>query len=315
VRIANLGLLLAAGVSLSLAAVDVTSPGFQAFATDLRDLVPETERATLAEATYADGTGDQYHPSGEAPGITPAEADIALGASFEVEMTAAVSSAEAEPGGILNCTTGGTVCSTMKAGQLPGTSFHGYAGMMRAPLLPGAGRRVEFGVAAFDETPRDGRPAAAWEAIPEFRGDYFHGSNVTWTMLSESGEPFRLLRLEYGPGDAGFLAAPTDAVAIIHGSAWAILIPSTEWEGTVNGRLYVFRADGEDFAPATTVVDTFPDIFEPALPSAGRPTIALTQTPSRGLPTGWLIALGGGVLLALALGALLIRRGRRGRSG
>ncbi len=306
VRIANLGLLLAAGLSLSLGAIDLTSPGFIAFAADLGDLVPDTERAALAAATDDDGTGDQYHPSGEAPGITPPDSDIVLGASFKFEMTEA---------GILNCGTGGTVCSATRAGEPVGTSFHGYAGMMDAPPVPGTGKRIEFGVVAFDESPRDGRPAAAWEAIPEFRGDNFRGSNVAWTLLSENGAPYTLFRLEYGPGDAGFLSAPTDAIAIVRGSAWAILVPSGEWDGTINSRLYVFRADGDDFAPATTVVDTYPDIFEPALPSAGRPTIALSSVPSRGLPTGSLIALGAGVLLVLALGPWLARRRRRARPG
>lgn len=310
VRTAKLGLILAAGLSL-LAAVDPGSPQFATFAADLRDLVPDAERAALAEATDADATGDQYHPSGEAPGITPPETDIALGASFEVEITAAVSAA----GGIFNCDSNGTLCSTTRAGLPPGTSFHAYAGTMRAPPLPGTAKRIEFGVAAFDETPRDNRPAAAWEAIPEFRGDNFHGSNVVWTLLSENGAPFTLFRLEYGLGDAGFLAAPTDATAIVRGSAWAILVPSAEWEGTVNGRLYVFRADGGDFAAQSSVVDTYPDIFDPAVPSAGRPTIALSSTPSRGLPPGSLLALGAGALAALALGAWLVRRGRRARSG
>jgi len=77
----------------------------------------------------------------------------------------------------------------------------------------------------------------------------------------------------------------------------------------------VFRADGGDFAPATSVVDTYPDIFEPAQPSAGRPTIGLSSTPSRGLPTGSLVALGGVALLLLALGGWLVKRRRRGGSG
>ena len=314
-RIANLGPLLAAGLSLSLAAIDPGSPQFDTFAADLRDLVPEDQRGTLAEATDADGAGDQYHPSGEQPGITPPDADIALGASFELEMTEAVAAVELGSGGLLHCNTDGTVCSTDRAGLPAGTSFHAYAGTMHAPSLPATGRRIEFGVAAFDETPRDTRPAAAWEAIPEFRGDNFRGSNVVWNLLSETGAPYRLFRLEYGPGDAGFLAAPTDAVAIIRGSAWAILVPRAEWEGTVNGRLYVFRADGGDFAPETSVVDTYPDIFEPAQPSAGRPTIGLSSTPSRGLPTGSLVALGGVALLLLALSGWLVKRRRRGGSG
>jgi hypothetical protein len=189
---------------------------------------------------------------------------------------------------------------------------------MRAPLVPGAGKRFEFGVVAFDATPRDGRPAAAWEAIPEFPGDYFHGSNVAWTLLSEAGEPFRLLRIEYGPGDAGFLAAPTDAIAIIRGSAWAILVPSGEWDGTVNSRQYVFQAAGSHFAAESSVVDTYPDIFEPASSSAGRPTIALSSAPSRGFPTGMLVAFGIVALLVLAIGGWLVRRGlpaRRARPG
>jgi hypothetical protein len=305
-----LGIVASAGPAT---AVDVACPEFEAFAENLHDLVPDDQRGTLAEATDLDGAGDQYHPSGEEPGITPPEADIALGATFEVEMAAAVSSAEAGPGGILNCASGGTVCSTQRAGEPPGRSFHAYAGTMRAPLVPSTGKRTEFGVAAFDETPHDGRPAAAWEAIPEFSGDFFQGSNVAWTLLSENGEPYRLLRLEYGPGDAGFLAAKTDAIAIVRESAWLILIPKSEWDGTISGRLYVFRADGRDFAPATSVVDTYPDIFEPAQPSAGRPTIALLSTRSRGLSTGWLVALGGGVLLVLALGGWLVLRRRPAR--
>lgn len=304
-RIVNLALL-AAGLSLSLGAIDVTRPEFAAFATNLRDLVAEDQRGTLAAATDDDGTGDQYHPSGEAPGITPPDADIVLGASFKVEMTEA---------GMLDCGTGGTVCSATRAGGPVGTSFHGYAGSMDAPPAPATGKRIEFGVVAFDDTPRDGRPAAAWEAIPEFRGDFFHGSNVTWTLLSENGAPYTLFRLEYGPGDAGFLSAPTDAIAIVRGSAWAILVPSPEWGGTISSRLYAFRADGDDFAPATTVVDTYPDIFEPALPSAGRPTIVLSSVPSRGPPVGWILALAGGVVVVLALGPWLARRRRRVRSG
>jgi hypothetical protein len=309
VRTANPLLLLAAGVSLSLAAIDPGSPDFLTFATDLRDLVPEDQRATLAEATDADGAGDQYHPSGEEPGIRPPEVDIVLGASFEVDLTAGVSTG----GGILNCDSGGTLCSASRAGLPAGMRFHAYAGAMQAPPQPGPGKRIEFGVAAFDETPRDERPAAAWEAIPEFRGDNFQGSNVVWTLVSESGAPFTLFRLEYGPGDAGFLAAPTDAIAVVRGSSWAILIPAAEWKGTVNGRLYVFRADGGGFAAQTSVVDTYPDIYEPALPSAGRPTIALTSTPSRGLSAEALVALGIVALLVLGLGGWLITRGRRRR--
>jgi hypothetical protein len=225
-----------------------------------------------------------------------------------------VAAAGGQSGGILHCDSDGTVCSPARAGLPAGLAFHVYAGTTAAPLVPVAGRRVEFGVVGFDETPRDARPAAAWEAIPEFRGDFFQGSNVTWTLLSENGEPFRLLRLEYGPGDAGFLAAPTDAVAILRGSAWAILVPRAEWEGTVSSRLYTFRADGDDFAPATTVADTYPDIFEPALPSTGRPTIVLASMPSRGLPTAVLLALGLAALLAVAIATLLVTRRRRARS-
>ncbi|MDQ2965347.1 MAG: hypothetical protein M3R57_05825, partial [Chloroflexota bacterium] len=247
------------------------------------------------------------------PGIAPAEVDIALAASFGVEMTAAVASGETGRGGILNCGSGGTVCSTARAGQLVGTSFHAYAGTMRAPLLPRAGQRLEFGVVAFDESPRDGRPAEAWEAIPEFPGDFFQGSNVAWTLVSESGEPYRLFRLEYGPGEAGFLAAPTDAIAIVRGSAWAILVPISEWEGTVTGRLFVFRADGGDTSPETSVVDTYPDIFEPAQPSAGTPTIAIELTPSRGPSVGWLVAGAGAGLLLLVFGAWVVARRRVAR--
>jgi hypothetical protein len=315
VRTARLALLLAAGMSLSVGAIDAGSTKFATFAADLHDIVSDDQRGMLAEATDADGAGDQYHPSGAEPGIRPPEADLALGASFELEMTAAVAAAEAGSGGILRCDSDGTVCSPARAGEPFGTEFHAYAGTMAAPLVPGSGRRVEFGVVGFDETPRDARPAAAWEAIPEFRGDFFQGSNVTWTLLSENGERFRLLRLEYGPGDAGFLAAPTDAIALLRGSAWAILVPRAEWEGTVNSRLYTFRADGDDFAPATTVVDTYPDIFEPALPSAGRPTILLASTASRGFPTGSLVGLGIAALLAVLIGAWLVRRGRRTGSG
>jgi hypothetical protein len=75
----------------------------------------------------------------------------------------------------------------------------------------------------------------------------------------------------------------------------------------------VFRADGGDFAAQASVVDTYPAIFEPAQPSAGRPTIALASTPSRGLPTEAIVALGVGALLVLGLGGWLIMRGRRGR--
>jgi hypothetical protein len=305
-------MMLAAGMSLSLAAVDVGGAQFATFAGDLRDLVSDDQRATLAEATDADGAGDEYHPSGEEPGIRPPEADIALGASFELEMTAAVAAAEAGSGGFLHCDTDGTVCSPTRAGAPVGITFHAYAGTVAAPLQPRAGRRLEFGVVGFDESPRDNRPAAAWEAIPEFRGDFFHGSNVAWTLLSENGERFRLLRLEYGPGDAGFLAAPTDAVAILRGSTWAILVPSAEWEGTDSSRLYAFLAEGGDFSPASSVVDTYPDIFEPALPSAGRPTIAHASGPSRGLPTGTLIALGIAAGLVLGVGVWLVRRARSG---
>lgn len=301
-RIANPGLLLAAGLSLSLAAVGVTSPDFEAFARDLGDLVPEAQRATLAEATALDGSDDQYHPSGEEPGIAPPETDIALAASFA-----------AETGSSLDCQSEGILCSPARAGQPAGTSFHAYAGMMRAPLVPRTGQRLEFGVVALDESPRDGRPAEAWEAIPEFPGDFFQGSNVAWTLVSENGEPFRLFRLEYGPGDAGFLAAPTDAIAVLRGSAWAILVPASEWDGTVSGRLITFRADGGDLSPETSVVDTYPDISEPARPSAGSPTITVEWRPS-GDSTVWFAAgAAAGLGLALILGALLIARRRRAR--
>jgi hypothetical protein len=285
-----------------LVAVEVTSPEFEAFAAELSDLVPVDQRSTLAGATDPDGIEDQYHPSGEEPGITPPEADIVLGASFGLETTDLVS-----------CDANGAVCSAARAGLPVGTSFHVYAGTMRAPLMPGTGKRVEFGVVAFDETPADGRPAAAWEAIPEFRGDYFQGSNVAWTMVSENGEPFRLFRLEYGPGDAGFLTANTDAIAIIRGSAWAILVPAAEWEGTLTSRFYVFRANGGDTSPGTSAVDTYPDIFEPAQPSAGRPTMRVVGILAEGSSTKWLIGLGGVVLL-LAVGGWLVLR-RLGRPG
>ena len=296
-RIANLALVLAAALSL-LAAVDRATPAFDAFANELRELVPDDQRSALAQATDADGTDDHYHPSGEEPGIAPPEADIALAASFDA----------VGGNGFLDCDSEGTLCASDRAGLPTGTSFHVYAGTMQAPPRPLAGKRVEFGVAAFDASPRDGRPAAAWEAIPEFSGDNFQGSNVVWTILSENGAPYALFRLEYGPGDAGFLAAPTDAIGIVRGSAWAILVPTAEWEGTVNGRLFSFRADGEDFAPPTTVVDTYPDIFEPALPSAGRPTIAIAVSPARGLPLGWIV-FAAGIALVAVLGAwLLVRR-------
>lgn len=298
-RIATLALVLAAALSL-LAAVDRATPAFDAFANELRELVPDDQRSALAQATDADGIDDHYHPSGEEPGIAPPEADIALAASFEA----------VGGNGILDCDSEGTVCASDRAGLPPGTTFHAYAATMQAPPRPVTGKRVEFGVAAFDESPRDGRPAAAWEAIPEFRGDNFQGSNVVWTILSENGAPYALFRLEYGPGDAGFLAAPTDAIGIVRGSAWAILVPTAEWEGTVNGRFFSFRADGEDFAPPTTVVDTYPDIFEPALPSAGGPTIAIAVSPAavRGLHPAWIVA-GVAVALVAGLGAwLLVRR-------
>lgn len=300
-RIATLALVLAAAL-IFLAAVDGTTRAFDAFATELRELIPDDQRSALAQATDADGIDDHYHPSGEEPGIAPPEADIALAASFEAR----------DVNGILDCARDGAVCASDRAGLPPGTTFHAYAATMQAPPRPVTGKRVEFGVAGFDESPRNGRPAAAWEAIPEFRGDNFRGSNVVWTILSENGAPYALVRLEYGPGDAGFLAAPTDAVAIVRGSAWVILIPTAEWEGTVNGRLFSFRADGEDFAPPTTVVDTYPDIFEPALPSAGRPTIALAGTPARALPVVWIVAVVA-VALVAGLGAWLL--GRRRRSG
>jgi len=221
---------IAGGLAGPLAAVDVTSPDFASFAADLRDLVPDGQQAALAGATKSDGADDHFHPSGEDPGITTPESDIGLAASFGVEIASPAAAAASGAGGILNCDTDGSLCSTTRAGLPAGTSFQAYAGTTRAPLVPSAGKRVEFGVAAFDETPRDGRPAAAWEAIPEFRGDFFHGSNVAWTLLSEDGEPFRLMRLEYGPGDAGFLASTTDAVAILRGSSWMILIPQAEWD-------------------------------------------------------------------------------------
>ena len=300
-RIANLALVLVAALSL-LAAVDLATPGFDAFANELRELVPDDQRQALAQATDADGTDDHYHPSGEEPGIVPPEADIALAASFD-----AVGGS-----GVLDCDSDGTVCAADRAGLPPGTTFHAYAATMQALPRPVAGKRVEFGVAAFDESPRDGRPAAAWEAIPEFRGDNFQGSNVVWTILSENGAPYALFRLEYGPGDAGFLAAPTDAIGIVRGSAWAILVPTPEWEGTLNSRHFSFRADGADFAPLTTVVDTYPDIFEPALPSAGRPNITISATPARGIALGW-IGFAAGIALVAGLGAwLLVRRRRSG---
>lgn len=309
---AAIAALLVAPLVADVAAVEVTRPGFDAFAKDLRDLVPDDQRDALAAATGADGSEDQYHPSGQRPGITPPESDIALGASFEVDMTAAVSSAEAGSGGILNCASSGTVCSATREGQPAGTSFHVYAAAMRAPLAAAAGKRIEFGVVGLDQTPRDGRPSEGWEAIPEFPGDFFIGSNVGWTLLSENGEPYRLFRLEYGPGDPGFLAAPTDAVAIVRGSAWAILVPTAEWDGTVSDRFIVFRADGGDSSPETSVVDTYPDIFDAPRRSTTEPTIALVSTPSRGLPTGWLVGLGAGVLV-LVVGAWLVMRSRRGR--
>jgi len=310
---ATIAALLVAPLAAEVAAVEVTSPGFEAFATDLRDLVPEAQSAALAKGTHADGADDQYHPSGQRPGITPPESDIALGASFDIEMTAAVSSSEAGSGGILNCASGGTVCSASREGQPAGTSFHVYAGSTRAPLVPGAGKRVEFGVVGLDQTPRDGRPSEGWEAIPEFPGDFFIGSNVGWTLLSANGEAFRLLRLEYGPGDPGFLAAPTDAVAIVRGSSWAILVPKAEWDGTVSDRQFVFLADRGDTSPETSVVDTYPDIFDAPNRATGEPTITIESTPPRGLPAGLLAALGAGVLVLVVAGAWLALRSRRGR--
>jgi hypothetical protein len=298
-------------LAVNAAAVDVAAPGFEAFARELGDLVPIDQRAMFAAATEPDSTGDQYHPSGRPPGITPAESDFSLGASFVVEMADAVSSAESGSGGILNCETNGNVCSSTGQGRPSGTTFHAYAGMMGAPLVPAAGKRLEFGVAALDESPRDGRPSEGWEAIPEFPGAFFQGSHVAWTLLSEDGEPFRLMRLEYGPGDPGFLAAPSDAIAMVRGSAWAILVPAAEWEGTVTDRLYVFRADDEDFAPETSVVDTYPDIAAAASPSGGRPTIAISTAPDRGPAAGQLVAIGAVALVALVGGWILVRRRHR----
>lgn len=305
----------AGGTAGPLGAIEVTDPQFAAFAAELRDLVADSQRPALAGATEADGAGDLFHPSGEDPGIAAPDADIGLAASFDVEMTAAVAAAATGPGGILNCDTDGTVCSTMRAGQPAGTSFRAYAGAMRSPLTPDAGKRLELGIAVFDESPRDGRPAAAWEAIPEFRGDYFHGSNLAWTLLSESGDPFRLMRLEYGPGDAGFLAAKTDAVAIVRGSAWTILVPRAEWAGTVNGRHYAFRADGGNFDPATSAVDTYPDIFDPPKVWPVGPPITVESTTAGNVLPGWLVpgAVAGVGLALLIAGWLIVGRRRRGR--
>lgn len=304
----------AGGTPAPLDAVEATDPEFAAFAAELGDLVPDSQRAALAAATEADGAGDLFHPSGEAPGIAAADVDLGLVASFDIEMPADVAATAAGPGGILSCETDGTVCSALRAGQPAGTSFGAYAGSMRAPLTPAAEKRLEFGVAVFDETPRDGRPAAGWEAIPEFPGDFFQRSNLAWTLLSEDGEPLRLMRLEYGPGDAGFLAAKTDAVAILRGSAWMILVPKSEWDGTVSSRHYSFRADGGSFEPATSAVDTYPDIFDPATPSAEAPTIAIESTVVRSAFSGWLVpgALAA-VGLALLVAGWIVGRRRRGR--
>lgn len=313
----SLALLVGAGAAVTaprLAAVDAADPGFAAFAGELRDLVPDGQRAALAGATEADGAGDLFHPSGEVAGIAAADADLGLVASFDIEMPPDVVATAAGPGGIFNCETDGTVCSTSRAGRPAGTSFRAYAAAMRAPPTPQVGKRLEIGVAVFDESPRDGRPAAAWEAIPEFPGDFFQGSNLAWTLLSEDGEPLRLMRLEYGPGDAGFLAAKTDAVAIIRGSAWMILVPKSEWDGTISSRHYSFRADGGNFEPATSAVDTYPDIFDPATASADAPTIAIGSTAVRGAFSGWLIpaALATVGIALLVVGSIVGRR-RRGR--
>jgi hypothetical protein len=303
-----------AGAAEPTAAVDATDPAFASFAADVSDLVPDDQRPTLATATEADGEGDLFHPSGEEPGISPPDADIAVAASFEVEMSPAAASTAAGPDGILNCDTDGTICSPMRLGQLAGTSFHAYAGAMRAPPTPAAGSRLELGVVAFDESPRDGRPAAAWEAIPEFGGDYFRGSNVSWTLLSEDGAPFRLMRLEYGPGDAGFLAAETGAVAIIRGSSWIILVPRSEWAGTVTSRHYAFHAQGDSIDAATSAVDTYPEIADSAAPSAGAPTMSLESATVRVAPTVWLLPVGLALagLALLGVGWLAGRRRRQG---
>lgn len=305
----------AGGTAGPLAAVDAADPLFASFARELGYLVADGQRPALAAATEADAPRDLYHPSGEEPGFSSPYVDIGHVASFELAMTADVAASAADSGGILNCDTDGTICSAMRAGEPAGTSFHAHIGEIQAPVEPRTGIRQEYGVVVFDTSPRDGRPAAAWEAIPEFAGDYFQGANVSWTVLSEDGEAFRLHRLEYAPGDAGFLAAKTDAVAIVRGSTWTILVPAAEWDGVENSRLYAFRAEGGNFEPATSAVDTFPDIFDSPKASAGAPTIVLATAPSRGLPTGSLVALGIGALLVLAIGGWLVRRGRLARSG
>jgi hypothetical protein len=309
---------MAGGTAGPLAAVDAADPAFASFAGDLSDLVPAGQRPALAGATEADGPRDLYHPSGEEPGIASPYADIGLVASFDVEMTEALAEEAAGPGGILNCDTDGTICSAMRAGEPASTSFRAHAGEMQGPLGPRTGVRQEYGVVAFDASPRDGRPAAAWEAIPEFRGDFFHGSNVAWTLLSENGAPFRLMRLEYGPGDAGFLATNTDAVAIVRGATWTILVPAAEWEGVDNSRLYAFRAEGDNFEPTTSAVDTYPDIFDPPSAWPTRATIAIDSATARGGVPGWLLPA---VLAIVGLALLIVggwidrRRGPRWRVG
>jgi hypothetical protein len=296
-------------------AVDPSEPGFGAFADAIAGVVPADARPTLAAATQLDPTGDGYHPSGLEPATRPAEADLAFVASFRLELTPDAARALTASGGLLHCATAGTICSPDRRVPESSASFVVLAGSTRSPLAPAAGRRAEFGVTAFDESPRDGRAAEPWEPIEEFPGDYFAGSNLAWALLSEDGGPYVLRRLEYGPGDAGFLAAPTGAVAILRDGAWAILVPEDEWDGVQSTRSYVFLASIDDpaFSPATAVVDTAPDIDAPARTTSATPTISSDGLGSDAASGRWVLVGVVGLALALVAGsvAAVIARRRR----